>query len=146
MEGISMQVFVPYPSPIDVAKCLDSSRLRKQVLESDQILNAISGQSNAWKNHPITKMYSKHGLWLANYRQCLYLFLHGNTKTAEYFSEDADDIRPPFLTDSFCDQHKRRLYTKAPDLYPQFAEYGTSDENWYFVDGQIVKYVNGKRI
>lgn len=35
---------------------------------------------------------------------------------------------------------------EAPELYPQFAKYGKSEENWYFVDGQIVKYVNGKRI
>ena len=28
----------------------------------------------------------------------------------------------------------------------KFAEYGTSEENWYFVDGQIVKYINGKKI
>ena len=141
-----MQVFVPYPSPIDVAKCMDRRRLLKQILEADQILDAISGQSNAWKNHPVTKMYFKHGLWLVTYRQCLHLYFHGNVKTAEYFSQDADDIRPPFLTDDFCDQHKRRLYTKAPEFYPQFAEYGTSEENWYFVDGKIVKYINGKRI
>jgi hypothetical protein len=62
------------------------------------------------------------------------------------FSYYADKIRPPFLTDDFCDQHKRRLFTKAPELYPQFEKYGKNYENWYFLDGNIVKYVNGKRL
>ena len=36
-----MQIFIPYPSPIDVAKCLDPRRLNKQILECDQIMKAI---------------------------------------------------------------------------------------------------------
>ena len=142
-----MQVFVPYPSPIDVAKCLDPRRLRKQIIECDQILDAISGKSKAWMNHPIAKMYLHHSTWLSFYRDCLYYFMDGDIYWAKDRSDHADEFcRPPFLTDSFCDQHKRRLYTKAPELYPQFASYGKSDENWYFVDGEIVKYINGKRI
>ena len=53
---------------------------------------------------------------------------------------------PSFITQDFCDQHKRRLYTKDPIHYAQFAEYGTSDENWYVVDGVLRKYVNSKWI
>lgn len=56
------------------------------------------------------------------------------------------DKTPSFLTQEFCDQHKRRLYTKAQELYPQFAKYGKSDVNYYFVDGELLKYKNGKRI
>lgn len=142
-----MQVFVPYPSPIDVAKCLDKSRLRKQIIECDQILAAINGESEAWKNHPVVKMYLHNSTWLKFYRDCLYYFKEGDFDWAQGVSDYADELyRPSFLTDDFCDQHKRRLFTKAPELYPQFAEYGTSEENWYFVDGEIVKYVNGKRI
>lgn len=141
-----MQVFVPYHSPIDVAKCLDRKRLRKQIIECDQILKAISGESKAWKNHPVVKMYADYSHWLSEYRECLYAYLSGDEELAWFCEEDADWHRPPFLTDDFCDQHKRRLFTKAPELYPQFWPYGESDENWYFVDGQIVKYINGKRI
>jgi len=144
-----MQVFVPYPSPIDVAKAMsnDKLRLRKQIIECDQILKAITGKSQAWKNHPVVKMYLKHSSWLLFYRNCLQYFQEGDIVWAQDRSDYADELyRPPFLTVDFCDQHKRRLYTKAPELYPQFAEYGTSDENWYFVDGEIVKYINGKRI
>ena len=141
-----MQVFVPFPSPIDVARCLDKRRLRKQIIECDQILAAINGDSKAWFNHPVVKMYSKHKFWLYHYREVLSYYLQGYPQVAKYTSNTAGLDRPPFLTDEFCDQHKRRLYTKAPDLYPQFAKYGTSDENWYFVDGELVKYINGKRV
>ena len=146
----NMQVFVPYPSPIDTARAMsnDKLRLRKQIIECDQILKAISGESQAWKNHPVVKMYAERPYnvrWLLHYRDCLQQHLWGNEGWAYRASVGAEEFRPPFLTDDFCDQHKRRLYTKAPELYPQFAEYGKSEENWYFVGGEIVKYVNGKR-
>lgn len=141
-----MQVFVPYPSPIDVAKCLDRRRLIKQEIELNQILEAIDCRSGAWKNHPVVKMYAPFRQWLLHYRSCIIRYNEGLFDDAEVWSKRADRIRPPFLTSDFCDQHKRRLYTKSPELYPQFWPYGESDENWYFVDGEIVKYINGKRI
>lgn len=141
-----MQVFVPYPSPIDVAKCLDKRRLRKQIIECDQILKAIYGQSEAWKNHPVVKMYSRHREWLESYTLCLKYYEFGDEDAAQDENARAFMFRPKFLTKDFCDQHKRRLFTKAPELYPQFAEYGTSEENWYFVDGRLRRYVNGKEV
>lgn len=41
---------------------------------------------------------------------------------------------------------KRRLYTKDNNHYKQWADLGESEENWYFVDGEWVKYRNGKKI
>ena len=141
-----MQVFVPYPSPIDVAKCLDKRRLRKQIIECEQILDAIEGRTKAWANHPVTKMYADHWMWLSCYTLCLRNYEIGDEDAAHAENASAFPFRPPFLTDDFCDQHKRRLFTKAPSLYPQFASYGTSYENWYVVDGKLLKYVNGKQI
>lgn len=142
-----MQVFVPYPSPIDVAKCLDPKRIRKQVIECDQILKTICGQSVAWKNHPVVKMYFDYAAWLWYYHETLDAYTQECLTLAKQYSYQCDAyFRPPFLTDSFCDQHKRRLYTKAPELYPQFAKYGKSEENWYFVDGRLRRYVNGKEV
>lgn len=60
------------------------------------------------------------------------------------YSESANELRPSFLTDEFCDQHKRRLYAKDPDFYKQFESYGPTTENWYFVDGEIKKYETDK--
>lgn len=53
--------------------------------------------------------------------------------------------QPNFLTDEFCDQHKRRLYTKNNNFHAYFYKYGESQENWYYVDGKLLKYINGKK-
>lgn len=141
-----MQIFTPFASPLQTAEAMinDKARYNKQIIECQQILDAISGKSTAWKNHPVVKMYAEHGVWLMHYMKCLIAYRMGDEKSAWI---NSDCIYPPhFLTPDFCDQHKRRLYTKSPDKYPQFAEYGTSEENWYYVDGQLKKYENGKQI
>lgn len=143
-----MQVFVCEKSPIEVCEAMkrDKLRMNKQVIEANQIIKSIDGLSKSWKNHPVCLMYREHRDWLYNYMCCMDCYLKGLYDYAKDWSDKADTIRPSFLTDEFCDQHKRRLYTKAAHLYPQFEKYGTSDENWYFVDGNLLKYVNGKRI
>lgn len=147
-----MQIFTPYPSPIECAEALwkDQKRFNKQILECKQILDAIDGKK-AWSNHPCTLMYKEHREWLNKYMLCLKYFknmIKGEVLISLplSYSEEADSIRPSFLTDEFCDQHKRRLYAKAPSLYPQFEKYGTSEINWYFVNGELLKYKDGKRI
>ena len=47
------------------------------------------------------------------------------------------------LTEYFK-QIKRRLYTKDKEHYSYWSELGESNENWYWVDNQWKKYVNGK--
>lgn len=149
-----MNVFVPYANPLETAKCLDRLRLNKQVIECSQILNAIDGTGKGWFNHPVTKMYKPYRDWLVLYACCLQAYQieskNANTTfyTSNLYSKRADNMRPPFLTSDFCDQHKRRLFTKNPEHYKQFEEYGTSDENWYFDNDKniIIKYINGKRI
>lgn len=153
-----MNVFVPYQSPLDCAEAMwaDQKRYNKQIVECRQILKAIDGETKAWANHPCTRMYKEYRSWLSYYMRCLICYRNykkenGCTESSHLvqsvlWSEKADAIRPPFLTDEFCNQHKRRLFTKAPDLYPQFAEYGTSEVNWYCIDGKILKYKDGKRI
>lgn len=55
-----MQTFLPLPSFLDTAKCLDYRRLGKQRVECKQILQALLGISEGWKNHPATKMWIGH--------------------------------------------------------------------------------------
>lgn len=154
-----MQIFTPYPEPIKCAEVLwnDKKRFNKQIIECRKILQAIQGESEAWKNHPVTNMYREHIEWIGYY---LTIFTHYKLYKSGKFdsyngiilkymqdvNEEANKIRPPFLTEEFCDQHKRRLYSKSPELYPQFEKYGKSDENWYYVNGEIVKYKDGKRL
>ena len=141
-----MQVFIPYPSPIDVAKCLDPKRMKRQLYEYEILKKAARDyELYGGRLHPLTKMYSDNLDWLKYYTKCLESYVKGDGQ-AEFYSSLADACRPDWMTDELCDQHKRRLYTKDPEKYPQFAEYGKSEENWYVIDGQIVKYVNCKKV
>lgn len=154
-----MQVFVPYSSPFDCAEVLDARRLNKQIIECRQILKAIKGESSAWANHPCVLMYKEHQTWLDYYMKCLECYksykdlmdtdsdeAEHDLALAEEWSEKADKVKPHFITHAFCVQHCRRLYTKSPIMYPDFACYGTSEENWYYVNGERLSYVNGKRL
>lgn len=140
-----MQIFLPSPSCLQTARQLDKRRLNKQIIEAAQILRAINGKGRGWLNHPATQMYRPYKEWLQLYRDCLMEFQRGDIEAADIISRQADDVRPPFVTDEFCRQHARRLYTKDPELYPQFSQLGTSLENWYVIDGSIIRYVNGKK-
>lgn len=142
----TMQVFLPSPDCLQTAVQLDKRRLNKQIIEAGQILRAIDGEGRGWHNHPATRMYRMHKQWLMFYRDCLAAYQAGNIEDATVLSKQADAIRPPFVTDEFCRQHARRLYTKSPELYPQFAALGTSQGNWYVVDGKTLRYINGKII
>ena len=140
-----MNVFVPFGNPLKDAKCLDARRLNKQIIECKQILAAIEGRSDAWKNHPCVLMWKPYKVWLAHYTACLYFYREGSELIAYTFSKSSGFYPAPMNLE-FTTQMKRRLYTKDPIHYAQFAKYGTSDENWYVVDGVLRKYINGKRI
>lgn len=140
-----MQVFI-IGSPFDTALVLDKRRLNKQIIECGQILKAIAGESKAWANHPCVKMYREHREWLCYYQMTLGYYVEGDEKAAIRWSRYADRSRPPFHTEAYFKQMKRRLFTKNPEYYSQWAHLGTSNENWYFVDGEWRYYCNGKRI
>lgn len=142
-----MQVFCPYKEPIKTAKCLDKFRLEKQIIECCEIIKSFTLGNTPI--HPIGKMYNEctnNRLYLINYKKCLDFYFHGNEKKAKAYNDIAMLTLPDFMTDEFCIQHRRRLYTKDPKKYRRFAEYGTSDENWYVINGELIKYVNGKRL
>lgn len=147
-----MNVFVPYSLPLDCAKALyGDKRFQKQILEIDQIINAIEG-SIPWSKHPCVLMYKDHKDWLRLYQQCFIAYreyMRGNESAFRlccFYDVEASKLTPSFLTPEFCLQHCRRLFTKNPEHYPQFAEYGKSEVNFYFVNGELLKYKNGKRI
>lgn len=136
-----MQIFIPYSSPIETAKCLDKKRLNKQIIECQQILNVFNGTSLAWKNHPVTKMYANNADWVELYRDCLLEYRNGNIDEAVTKSMLADQIKPAFLhNQALLDQHKKRLYTKDQNKYKQFESYGISYENWYVINDEIKIY------
>lgn len=62
-----MQTFLVSTDFDQVARSLDKKRLNKQLLEGRQILYALAGLSKGWVNHPATKMWRGHELFLHDY-------------------------------------------------------------------------------
>ena len=147
-----MQVFVPYVEPYFVAQSLDKRRLNKQVLECRQIIKAINGESDAWKNHPVVKMYKNHMIWLIFYTMCLDAYRKGHLKEARRYNTVAHIYAPSFIKDwRVTSHHRARLYTKDPEYYrnvwPHLANYYIQcEENLYIVDGKTRWYKNGKLV
>jgi hypothetical protein len=141
-----MQVFI-IGTPIATARALDRKRLNKQIIECQQILDALNG-ATAWSNHPCVLQYKGHEFWLRCYKRVLKEVQKGGGASirSRYFNYRATDTTPDWHTQEYYNQMKRRLYSKDPEYYKQWAHLGTSDENWYFVDEEWRKYINGKRI
>lgn len=141
-----MNVFI-VGSPLETAMALDKLRLNKQIVETQQILDALNGKK-AWSHHPCTLQYEGYEQWLENYMSCLMWYRLGDIERAAINSEWCDLDRPPFHTEEFFAQMKRRLYTKDNNHYVEWADLGPSNENWYWSPSEqkIIKYVNGKRV
>lgn len=140
-----MQVFI-VGSPFETARALDKRRLNKQIIEVGQILDALNG-AKAWSNHPCVLQYRGHEKWLENYRACLLRYYHGEIDRASTSNGWCETIgKPPFHTQEYFDQMKRRLYAKDSIHYAQWAHLGESEDNWYFVNNEWRIYNNGKRI
>lgn len=139
-----MNVFI-IGSSLETAKALDKRRINKQIIECRQMLDAMEGKK-AWKNHPCTLQYKEHQEWLENYMNCLSCYMKGELAQAGRYSFLASRMKPEFHTNDYFNQMKRRLYTKDKLFYKQWAYLGESEENWYFVDGVMRVYKNGKRL
>lgn len=141
-----MQVFI-IGTPLETAMVLDKKRKHKQWIEIQQILDALNGKI-AWSNHPCTLQYKGHEKWLMYYRTVIEYLNMDMMEQAKAISDLADSIKPPFHTQEYFYQMKRRLYTKDNEYYKQWADLGESDINWYWSqkENKFIKYVNGKRI
>lgn len=139
-----MQVFI-IGTPLETATALDNHRLNKQIIECQQILDALNG-AKAWSNHPCVLQYRGYEKWLEHYLSCLTLYKHNATIHAKVCSDLAQMCKPEWHTTEYFDQMKRRLYSKNPEHYKQWSHLDKSDINWYFVDKEWRKYINGKRI
>ena len=141
-----MQVFITSTNIIETVKQLDPKRFNKQIIETRQILKALRGESKAWKNHPCVLQYSNHITWLELYLRCFEEYKIGNFGLALSCSILATEHTPLFHTPEYLTQMKRRLYTKDQEYYKLWSEFGTSDINWYWVEGEWRYYVAGKRV
>lgn len=141
-----MQVFV-VGSPLETAMALDKARLRKQIIECHQILAAIHGEGKGWFHHPVVLMYSEPNSvrWLSMYADILEGYLDGSM-SLQMADREAKAITPAFHTPEFIKQMKRRLYTKNPKEYERWAEFGESQDNYYWSPAKRawLMYRNGK--
>jgi hypothetical protein len=57
-----VNTFIPLPTFDECAKVLDNRRLGKQRVEAKQILNLLTNETktNAWRNHPVTRMWENY--------------------------------------------------------------------------------------
>lgn len=58
---------MPYGGFAESAAALDSPRLNKQRVEAKQILMVLTGETNAWRNHPAVTMWRGYESALADY-------------------------------------------------------------------------------
>jgi hypothetical protein len=118
-----MQTFLPYPSFMRSAECLDRQRLGKQRVEAKQIYLALTQIGYGWKNHPAVKMWKGYELTLLSYGHiiCLEWRNRGYNDTLLGFFADnmteGDAKNPPWLTQEFCRSHQSNLIRKNPEHY-----------------------------
>lgn len=128
----------------DTAGDLDPKRLNRQIQECGWLINMVEG-TGKWKNHPCNFMYKDHIEWVKLYRDCLVAYKNKDYELCKSLSNQAEKIQPDFLCEELYDNFKRRLYTKDPSLYKRWEHLGKSDANYYYVDGNWLKYENGKK-
>lgn len=136
-----MQTFLPYPSFIDSARCLDYRRLGKQRVECKQILQALGvpiggplrGKPSSWRNHPATRMWQGYEQTLLEYAAVVCrewvgrgyndsLGAQFDEARATMIGERGVGCDPPWLGDEdFHASHRSNLLRKLPAHYSRFG-------------------------
>ena len=81
------------------------------------------------------------------YADILEGYLDGSM-SLQMADREAKEITPEFHTPTFVENMKKRLYTKNPEHYKQWADLGESLRNIYWSPSEkrFIEYENGKRI
>lgn len=134
-----MQTFLPYPAVRDSLDALDNKRLNKQILETYQILNVLSGQtkSNAWRNHPAVLMWegAESELWRYSMTAISLADMRGiktennlanmralAKKVGSFWGNDEPAWRKnPTVLKRVNATHKANLYRKDSEYYAEYA-------------------------
>ena len=124
-------------TPFETAKILDNLRLQKQIIECQQILEALN-RGNTLNNHQCVLQYKEHEEWLNFYLDCLVYYqcaLHEESWAkqdsfiikSQICSRFAMDVRPAFHTQEYFNQIKRKLYMEDKEYYKQWQRYDFND-------------------
>lgn len=128
----------------DTADELDCKRFNKQILECQLIIDMAEGRTKP-SNHPAYLMYKDHIEWVKLYRDAFIAYREKDYPLCTLLSLHAEKIKPSFICPELCENFKRRLYEKDPAHYVHWEHLGQSVVNYYFVDGQWLRYENGKK-
>ena len=135
-----MQTFLPYPSKRESLDALDNKRLNKQILETYQILNILTGnsKSGAWRNHPAVLMWEGAESELYRYGMTAIVLaemrgiktdknkanMHALSRSRKSLIwEDNQSLwaKTPSILKRVTATHKANLYRKDPIYYASFA-------------------------
>jgi hypothetical protein len=137
----------------DSLDALDSKRLNKQILETYQILNVLSGQSKsgAWSNHPAVLMWAgaENELWRYGMTAIKLADMRGiktennlanmnalAKKAAIHWGDDEPMWRiNPTTIKRVNTTHKANLYRKDPEYYAEYASAVNDEYNQPCCDG-----------
>lgn len=129
-----MMTFLPYASFEASAMVLDDQRLGKQRLEARQLLGALLGFSEGWKEHPATAMWRGHEWWLAEYGRVVCAEWRGRGFKDEMLAEFEGHVatlvkgpEPGWLGNELLhSSHRANLVRKDSKRYKGF--YGFTEE------------------
>ena len=119
-----MQTFLPYPDFQKSLACLDNKRLGKQRVEAKQILDTLTNNSVAWRNHPAVLMWEGHTDCLALYYNLSLLEWakrgYRNIKLSECKLISVVSFPYWLGNETFHASHRSNLLRKKPEHYSQF--------------------------
>lgn len=120
-----MQTFLPYSDFKKTFSCLDYRRLGKQRLESRQIWNIITGNTDkkGWISHPAVLMWRGYSNALAEYHNlCISEWVKRGYKNNMCFLDYGEVIYPWWLGwEAFHSSHRQTLLYKDFNYYNQFG-------------------------
>lgn len=132
---IDMQTFLPFESFKKSAQVLDYRRLGKQRVETFQILNTLTGQSEGWKNHPAVKMWVGYedALIAYYYEICREWVGRGYKHTLPILIPPEHYEKPTWLGDEcFHRSHRSALLYKNFEFYSQYNWKETPEYNYWW--------------
>lgn len=129
-----MQTFLPYPSFVRSAKCLDTQRLKNQCNEAFIILRVLidplkpDGRPRGWSNHSATRMWRGSERALASYieaccDECLRRGVnYEGTRQKALRLVQRRRLKPPVWLGMrrFHAAHRSNLLRKRPEHYTRF--------------------------
>jgi hypothetical protein len=129
-----MQTFLPYADFAKSAACLDNRRLGKQRVECLQILNALTGQSKGWINHPAVLMWKSYEVSLYEYLIKIVREWKARgfkdtcfDKASNLYINVTNYANPPWLdNEAFHASHRSNLLRKDHEWY---GKYGWAEPN-----------------